>query len=142
MTRQHHTTFRATITRGGAARGTTGRAIALAFGSCFVVQGAAAEPLYTATQATRGERAFLTNCAGCHGYSMISIFGRYRNAYDYYGVAATSMPWEEAGSLPVQDYVDIIAYMMRENGFPAGDVELRPDRAVLEQILPAQPGRQ
>ncbi|MBW6507709.1 MAG: cytochrome c [Rhodobacteraceae bacterium] len=120
----------------------TGRVVAPLLGACLLVQGAAAEPLYTGAQAARGERAFMTNCAGCHGFSMISIFGRYRNAYDYFGVAATSMPWEDAGSLPVQDYVDIIAYMMRENGFRAGEAELRPDRAVLEQILPAQPGRQ
>ncbi len=83
----------------------------------------------------------MTNCAGCHGFSMISIFGRYRNAYDHYGFASTSMPWEDAGALPLQDYIDIVAYMMRESGFPSGDVELRPIRDVLEQILPAQPGR-
>lgn len=97
--------------------------------------------LYTEEQATRGERVFLGTCVGCHGYSMSSIFSRYTNAYIYYGRISTTMPWEDAGLLPLQDYIDIVAYMLRENGFPAGDVELVPDRALLESIIPPRAGQ-
>ncbi|MDP3862592.1 MAG: cytochrome c [Phaeovulum sp.] len=110
--------------------------VALVLVAALPAKLAAAEQLFTETQAARGERAFLTNCAGCHGYSMISIFARYRNAFDYFGVISTSMPWEDAGALPIQDYIDIVAYMMRENGYASGGAELPPDRAVLEQIQP------
>lgn len=96
--------------------------------------------VYTKAQAARGERVFLNNCAGCHGYSMITIFSRYRNAYDYHSVVSLTMPWEDAAQLIAQDYIDIVAYMMRENGFAAGDTELVPDRALLERIIPSQAG--
>lgn len=92
--------------------------------------------VYTEAQAARGERAFLNNCAGCHGLSMITIFSRYRNAYDYHSVVSLTMPWEDEGHLTEQIYIDIVAYMMRENGFVAGEVELVPDRALLERIIP------
>jgi len=96
--------------------------------------------LFTEAQAERGEKVFLRNCAGCHGYSMISIFSRYRNAYDYHSVISLTMPWEDAGLLSDENYIDIVAYMMRENGFGAGEVELVPDRALLENIIPPRAG--
>lgn len=96
--------------------------------------------VYTEAQAARGERAFLNNCAGCHGLSMITIFSRYRNAYDYHSVVSLTMPWEDEGHLTEQIYIDIVAYMMRENGFAAGEVELVPDRALLERIIPPRAG--
>lgn len=96
--------------------------------------------LYTLEQAERGERTFLGNCVGCHGYSMSSIFSRYQNAYIYYGTIQATMPWEDAGHLPIEDYIDIVAYMMRENGFVPGDTELVLDRALLESIIPPRAG--
>ena len=96
--------------------------------------------LFTVAQAERGKKVFLRNCAGCHGYSMISIFSRYRNAYDYHSVISLTMPWEDAGLLSDEDYIDIVAYMMHENGFAAGEVDLVPDRALLESIIPPRAG--
>lgn len=96
--------------------------------------------LYTTEQAMRGEKVFLNNCVGCHGYSMSSIFSRYSNAYIYWGRISSTMPWEDAGSLSPQDYIDIVAYMMRENGFTPGENELKLDRPLMESIIPPRAG--
>lgn len=95
---------------------------------------------YTPEQALRGEKVFLGNCAGCHGYSMSSIFSGYRNAYIFWGKISSTMPWEDAGHLAPQDYIDIVAYMMRENGFTPGETELKLDRPLMESIIPPRAG--
>jgi mono/diheme cytochrome c family protein len=92
--------------------------------------------LFTQTQADRGETVFLTNCAGCHGYSMFTIFRRYNNAYDFHSVISLTMPWEDAALLPDADYIAIVAFLMRETGFRAGETELVAERELLTQINP------
>jgi mono/diheme cytochrome c family protein len=115
---------------------------ALALAGPGLAQSSTQPGLYTSEQALRGEKAFLGNCVGCHGYSMSSIFSGYRNAYIYWGKISSTMPWEDAGHLAPQDYIDMVAYMMRENGFPPGEVELKVDRPLLESIIPPRAGMQ
>lgn len=91
---------------------------------------------YTQEQAARGENAYLTNCSGCHGYNMIDTFASYGDADDFHSVISLTMPWEDPGMLPDQFYIDMVAYMLRENGFPAGDTELAIDRDLLRSIDP------
>lgn len=92
---------------------------------------------YTAEQADRGLRAFTLNCGGCHGAEAPDTFTEYATAAAYFSFISGAMPADNPGNLAIRDYVDIIAYMMREKGFPAGDVELTNDRTLLEQIVPA-----
>lgn len=91
---------------------------------------------YTAEQAERGERAFLTNCSGCHGYQMVDSFVTYRNTDDFHSLISLTMPWEDPGMLPAEFYIDMVAYMLREAGYPAGDDELPIDRELLSSIVP------
>jgi mono/diheme cytochrome c family protein len=116
-------------------------ALALA-GAALQAQTAPPAAPFTAAQAARGERVFLTSCAGCHGVSMFDIFAGYRNAYDFHSVVSLTMPWEDEAQLTDQDYIDIVAFMLRETGFAAGDAELHPDRRLLEQIVPSRGGGQ
>lgn len=115
-------------------------AASLALCGQAMAQSSSEPGLYTAEQAVRGEKVFLNNCVGCHGYSMSSIFSRYSNAYIYWGRISSTMPWEDAGSLAPEDYIDIVAYMMRENGFAPGETELILDRPMLESIIPPRAG--
>ena len=51
------------------------------------------------------------------------------------------MPPERPGSLPAQTYIDIIAFMLQKNAFPAGDMELSADRLRLQILITAtRPG--
>lgn len=92
---------------------------------------------FTEEQAEQGQRTFAVSCGGCHGVDMVDVFAGYATAEAYYLFSSGSMPADNPGSLADQQYVDIIAYLMREVGFPAGEERLTPDREVLRQIVPA-----
>jgi len=91
---------------------------------------------YTDAQADRGQRNYPTTCGGCHGTNMIELFSLYEDAGRYFRFVTGSMPADDPGSLPIGDYLDIMAYLMREIGFPAGPDELKGDRTLLAQIKP------
>ncbi|GEM_PF-1050752 len=92
---------------------------------------------YTSAQADLGRRNFATNCAACHGASMFTIFRHKSSAASYYNFISGSMPKHLPGSLPEEDYVSIVAFMLSAWGFPAGNTELTADRSVLKHIIPA-----
>ena len=84
---------------------------------------------YTDAQAVRGEARYRMSCSGCHdeGPRRGEAFMRDWSGTDLSGLVArmkTSMPPGAPGSLPDADYVDIAAYMLRTNDFPAGRDEL------------------
>jgi len=41
-----------------------------------------------------------------------------------------TMPADNPGSLMLEEYTDVIAYILSENGFPAGEVMLDPDNGM------------
>jgi hypothetical protein len=41
-----------------------------------------------------------------------------------------TMPADNPGSLLLEEYTDVIAYILSENGFPAGDMKLDPDNGM------------
>ena len=52
------------------------------------------------------------------------------------------MPPERPGSLPAQTYIDIVAFILQKNAFPAGDAELSTDPAALQILItPRRPER-
>ena len=44
------------------------------------------------------------------------------------------MPESNPGSLPEQDYVDILAYILSLNRYPAGDFVLQHENGALDEI--------
>ena len=49
-------------------------------------------------------------------------------------MVSTQMPEDAPGSLDLEQYADIVAFVLRLNGFEAGSAELPPDAAALETI--------
>jgi hypothetical protein len=45
------------------------------------------------------------------------------------------MPFNAPGSLSDSVYLDVLAFVLRENGYPAGNEELKADPAILKQIV-------
>jgi mono/diheme cytochrome c family protein len=91
---------------------------------------------YTEEQAAAGAEAFAQSCGGCHGADMIGIFHTYPTAKTYWDFITVSMPFDQPGTLSPRRYLSIIAWLMRENGFPAGDTALTDSTAVLNSIIP------
>lgn len=95
--------------------------------------------VYTEAQAERGERVFAESCAQCH------VEGRFRGAsflpsWDgapvsvLYTVIRSQMPFDNPGSLEPGEYADVIAYIFRLNGFPAGEDPLPSEPEALRAI--------
>jgi mono/diheme cytochrome c family protein len=93
---------------------------------------------FTQDQVNRGTRVFTVECGGCHGPTLTEVLAESDSAYAFYAMISGSMPWENPGALSRQQYADIIAYLMSELGYPAGEAELPPDRDLLASILPAE----
>ena len=85
--------------------------------------------VYTEEQAARGQAVFKTSCAACHDpadFTGDSFLGTWdaSTAQDLFSVVQKSMPMDNPGSLPPQNYADVVAYFFRANAFPAGTDEL------------------
>jgi hypothetical protein len=52
---------------------------------------------------------------------------------------ATTMPRNAAGSLGENVYLDVVAHMLQENGFPAGSRELTSDALDGIRVVPGRP---
>lgn len=93
---------------------------------------------FTPGQASRGERRFQQLCADCHRTVEItrSWFSGtvHRTAGDLLTVMSATMPETRPGSLSLDEYADILAFLLRLNDYPVGDEELPADPSVLVNI--------
>lgn len=92
--------------------------------------------VYTDAQATRGELAYTKTCAECHdlsfdgtpveGEGFIDNWREFplQTLYDY---IATTMPEDNPGELSKDSYRDVLAYLLRRNGYPKGQSDLTDD---------------
>jgi cytochrome c len=121
------------------------RKIILGLGLMLMAQGAEArsahtqsiwDGAYTEDQAARGATAYQQNCARCHGANLAGTFeipplvGRFVPYWsgssldvlvDY---ISRAMPLGRPGSLSPATNADITAFILKRNGFPAGQKEL------------------
>jgi cytochrome c5 len=95
--------------------------------------------VYTPAQADRGESVFGITCNGCHrngfeGQRFVDHWreGKLSNLYQF---ISTSMPPGGRTVLDPQDYIDIVAYILRTNKFPAGKEELTADATTNIQVV-------
>ncbi len=102
--------------------------------------------VYTEAQAKEGETVYFSQCAECHGpdfagreqapalagLGFMEKWGRttVRKLLE----TVEQMPPDQPKTLTPQQYVDVLAYMLSVNGFPAGPTALATDRAALARI--------
>lgn len=100
---------------------------------------------YTAEQAERGRGWYLDDCSMCHredlaGYNNILLGVRFMdrwredNVESFFSVVKKTMPRGRPGGLPDAKYLDIVAFVLKMNGFPAGDEELKMDNIASVRI--------
>jgi mono/diheme cytochrome c family protein len=96
--------------------------------------------VYTEAQAERGKKVFEAKCTACHdtarftGEMFVDPWAG-KPLKDVWDIASGTMPEDNPGSLPQQDYGDIIAYFLHLNAFPAGDAELKGEAAAMAGIM-------
>jgi mono/diheme cytochrome c family protein len=126
--------------------------VALAFSVTARGQEAAApatvwDKVYTEEQATRGKDAYMTECSACHsedlggsGYAPALKGNDFAFAWgektvgDFFTRIRRLMPPDNPGSLAPEKYRDIVAFILRENTYPAGEHELSAEPSALNAI--------
>lgn len=101
--------------------------------------GSVLDGVFTARQASQGGTRFRQMCVTCHS---INDFrgARFRLGWvgrtvgDLFLVMSTLMPESDPGSLSPEEYANIVSYMLSENGYPAGEVDLAADQPTLASI--------
>jgi mono/diheme cytochrome c family protein len=116
------------------------------------------DPAFTAAQAGRGAGVYAAHCASCHlpgldgsanptanakgapllGPRFVQDFGE-QNVGALFNKMKRDMPAGNAGSLSDQEYLDIAAYVLQQNKFPAGPADLTVDAAT-EVFIPGAGG--
>lgn len=92
--------------------------------------------VFTEAQAAAGQTVYDRSCMGCHPvkfYTEILRARRDRPLIDLWYSIIGEMPQDNPGSLLDQEYTDVLAYILSENGFPSGDTALDPNNG-MEQI--------
>jgi mono/diheme cytochrome c family protein len=101
--------------------------------------------VYTESQAERGMASFSQSCGGCHalapegkaplvGEAFWKSFAQ-KTVGDMIEFVTANMPNGNPRSLSESTYGDIVALMLKSNGFPAGNTELRRDTVADVQIV-------
>ena len=98
-----------------------------------------ADKVYSAAQADRGEARFKTSCSSCHTVSSFSG-GAFAERWSgqslgqVFDFVSNVMPENDPGSLKAEEYVSVMAFILRSNGYPVGETDLPTDAAALKNI--------
>jgi mono/diheme cytochrome c family protein len=105
------------------------------------------DAVYTAEQAERGGAFYAKACASCHGEGLMGqdqspglvgpeFLGKWsgQTVADLFEQTRKSMPKDKPNSFSRQEYLDVVAFTLKANGFPAGKTELPRSTADLTQL--------
>lgn len=99
--------------------------------------------VYTTAQAERGQLVYAGQCSRCHGETLggnraYPLAGEpfmdhwdARTLQQLFRRIRDTMPPSDAGTLSADDARDLVAYVLQQNGFPAGSAELAHDEREL-----------
>ena len=95
--------------------------------------------VYTADQATRGRDVYAMQCKSCHTPASHTgaIFAAWwdrKPLSELFQFIVTRMPKNEPGSLQADEYLDVMAYLLKLNELPTGNDPLPPDTVVMKKI--------
>jgi mono/diheme cytochrome c family protein len=104
--------------------------------------------IYQAAQAAAGAKLYDTNCSSCHGDRLEGGVGPALSGAtlgtlakntkltigDMFSFLSLQMPLNEPASLKHDQYVDIMAYILKFNGYPAGSKPLTYSGATTSKV--------
>jgi mono/diheme cytochrome c family protein len=132
----------------------TSAAFVIAMGTALVTAQAPKTPtvwdgVYTDAQAERATATFGSTCSRCHTLTEDGSGNRpltgtkfwegftQKTVGDLLKYVSTNMPnGAQAGSLSASTYNDLVALILKSNGFPAGKTEVTPETVANVQIIP------
>jgi len=116
--------------------------------TCVLGETAPTGGLYTPAQAARGQQVYGQMCAACHlttlkgerdapalvGAAFVQKWEAFTLGEMYELIEAT-MPKDRPDSMTSAMVVDVMAYILAQNGYSAGEQELSPQMDLLGRIL-------
>jgi alcohol dehydrogenase (cytochrome c) len=111
--------------------------------------GSSSKPaVYTTAQAQQGESAYSSHCANCHGADLQGKVGPALKGRQFHQMVTSQdlngatllafisqhMPLTNPGSLDKTQYDDVTAYILKENGYPAGSTKLSASNPNLKKV--------
>ena len=96
--------------------------------------------VYTAEQASAGEKTYGNVCNGCHNLGSHSgqafaLKWKGRPLFDLYEMISEKMPEDDPGSLTPVESAQLVAYILKANGNPAGTTALSSDATELKKLV-------
>ena len=124
----------------------------LSIAVCAFAQRTTLDSVYSETQAGRGAEAYRANCVRCHGEFLQGkpdpslkgegFIDRWRedSLNTLFTHVRTRMPPRLAGAVPPggltqANYLDLVAFLLHENEFPAGEKELTAESVLDVQFV-------
>ena len=100
--------------------------------------------VYTAEQSDRGISLFKQKCASCHAPNRFTDDLFYTSfagkpLWEMFDVISDTMPEDDPGGMKPEEYADVIAYLLKLNGFPTGQTDLPTSKEALSMILMEKP---
>lgn len=103
---------------------------------------------FSDAQAARGGALYDQYCTACHGARLegnpgaplvgATFLARWADGQhtldDLFYVVRTLMPYNAPGTLTRQQNADVVAYILKVNGYPVGEDELPPNAAALKKM--------
>jgi mono/diheme cytochrome c family protein len=124
--------------------------IGLAFAAWQAIGAGSEQPggLFSEVQAARGESIYQQHCSACHGARLQgspaapltgeAFRARWEDGRhtldDLFYIIRSLMPNNAPGSLSKAQYSDVVAYILKVNGYPAGGAELVPTAAAMKAV--------
>lgn len=119
-------------------------ALTSSLGLSAALSGAALAGGFTAEQAEAGGKAYQANCAQCHGVRLEGpeapglfgqdVMGNWDSAGGLFDFISVAMPPSAPGQLGTEAYVNMVAYIMQQNGAEPGDTPMPDDSDALYEI--------
>jgi len=95
---------------------------------------------FTSAQAAAGAKTFVAKCAQCHGAKLegvsapalkgASLTSTGQNTGELFKFIIEQMPAGNPGSLSKLEYVNVMAFLLKENGIPTGSKRLSYESAL------------
>src|ERR1051325_9794549 len=126
-------------------------AASVVISSLALIAGQAPPGSYTGAQAAAGRATYQTQCAGCHlpdlkgsgdaaplaGSEFMSAWGR-RTPRELMSFMQLTMPPTRPGALSVEEYTNIAAFILQQNGAAAGATPFAPSDVAINTIATGQ----
>jgi hypothetical protein len=116
------------------------------FGAPVLAQNPPAQPapaangLFSGVQVERGEKVFKNICISCHATTQFvtPVFAstwNERPVFELFDQLRLTMPQDNPGFLPPQDYIDVVSYLLKLLGAEIGSADMPPEDSVMKAAV-------